>query len=148
MFRDLSRNEILAAVPGILIIDIGRDIIAFHLDMGRNPDIRPCTAVIRDRLKAGRRVRGLLGIRNLPQTVQGIAEYRISCCSRRLLRPPLQLLFVRKKDVVRMCRKTVFLKNGRIRRDPRIKLLLLSHQCFLLLLFCFSGCCFAVSGNK
>ena len=114
MFRDLTGNDILAAVPWILIIDIGRDIIAFHLDMGRDPYVRPCTAVIGGRLEAGRRVRRLIRIGKLPQTVQGTAKNRVSGCSRGLLSPSLQLRFICKKDMVRVRRKAVLLKDGRI----------------------------------
>ena len=76
VLRNLAGNDILPAVPGILIIDIGGNIIPFHLNMGRDTDVRPCAAVIREGFKACGRVRRLFRIGKLPEAVQGIAQYR------------------------------------------------------------------------
>ena len=39
--RNLSRLQIIYSIPGVLCVHIGRNIISFHLDMGRNMDYIP-----------------------------------------------------------------------------------------------------------
>jgi len=73
LFRDLTRYDVLPSVPGILVIDIGRDIIPLHLDMGGHTDGRPCVAVKREGFKAFRRVCRPGGIEKTPRSVQGMA---------------------------------------------------------------------------
>jgi hypothetical protein len=124
VLRDLARNNVLPAVPWILIIDISRDIISFHLDMGRHRDVCPGPAVIIEGLKSFRRLRRLFRIGKLPQTVQGAAKYRSSGCPGRLICPLLQLFLIRKNHVVRMGGEAVYLEKSRIRDDGRIKALL------------------------
>ena len=70
LLRDLSRLYILHAVPGILRIYILWMSISLHLDMSRNPDIRPAPAVILFFLKALDRIRVILRVRKFPDTVQ------------------------------------------------------------------------------
>ena len=109
--------DLLAAVPGILIIDIGRPVPAFHLDMGRYPDLFPVAAVKGDLFKVPDRPPVIGGIGKFPHAVKGtgkacipmVRSGRAPFSCRRQIRPVTEM--------VRMGRQTVFLKNLRVFDD-------------------------------
>ena len=121
MRRNLSGHNVLAPVPGILIIDIGGHIIAFHLDMGGDPDVRPLPAVKRDILKPPGGILGPLRIGKFPEAVQGKAQRGRNRCAGRFIRACRKLLFIREKHMVRVGREAVLLKDLRIRDNSGIK---------------------------
>ena len=117
LLRDLSGHEVFPAVPGVLIVDIGWDIISLHLDMGGNADVRPAAAVKSRRFKALGRIRRARGIGKLPQTVQGITQRGRTRLSGKLLPAFLQFLLCGKHDMVRVRGEAVFLKDLRVLHD-------------------------------
>ena len=67
--RNLSRQNLLSAIPGILGICILGGIIAFHLNMGRHSDVIPCTAIIILFFKSRNKRCNIFCIREFPNTV-------------------------------------------------------------------------------
>ena len=116
--RDLPGPDFLRTVPGILGVNIGRHIIAFHLDVGRNRNLIPSAAVIACRLKALGRFCIIICIGKFPHPVQ---------------RKETVSLFLFEIPVIRMSLQPVLLKNLRIRYNFMIKRL---HP---VLLFPFRG---------
>ena len=103
--RDFSRHDLFPAIPGILHIRILRNIIALHLNMGRNTDLIPGSAAVIHLLKAFHRTLIILCIRKFPQSVQRIhkAAFSVQCFRNRCI-----------ADVVRVGRKPVFTEKLRI----------------------------------
>ncbi len=44
--RDFPVPNFFPPVPWVLGVDIGRDVVPFHLDMGRHPDVAPVPAIV------------------------------------------------------------------------------------------------------
>ena len=78
--RDLTRFYLFSSFPRILYIRILRDVIAFHLDVRRYPDIIPGATVILRLLKARDRALIILCIVKLPETVQALLKTLFTIC--------------------------------------------------------------------
>ena len=76
IFRDLTRTDILAALPRILGVRILGRVISFHLDVGRHTDIIPALASVLFLLESFDRGSIVFCIMEFPQSVQALREFR------------------------------------------------------------------------
>ena len=72
--RHLAGLEFFLGIPGILGVHVGRNVIPFHLDMGGDPDAVPAGEVTVRLPEAVRGGRGIAGIAETPDAVQGHAQ--------------------------------------------------------------------------